>query len=247
MSNQNNSLSSQINAQEVIKKDFLNIFEVSHLFDVSAITVRRHIKSIFGQIAATEGKLLSTQNDKAKLYQELEALSNKARKKIIGQNKAGESIYLLELANKEAFAIWQLRPTIKAVIQENEGLSNQKVAQQGEQGDQTDVLSTQEPELSTQKPDIAAPAADKLSTKESEGNSMEPEKDTQKTEQIQWAPSDSFGQKYVQLLETQLSEKDDTIKDLRETNKFLSITNGKLNEQLRLLLDKPGGQPAEKK
>jgi uncharacterized coiled-coil protein SlyX len=45
--------------------------------------------------------------------------------------------------------------------------------------------------------------------------------------------------KYVNLLESQLIEKDETIKDLRETNKFLSITNSKLNEQIRFLLEKP--------
>jgi hypothetical protein len=236
MSNQINSLSSQINAQEVIKKDFLNIFEVSHLFDVSAITVRRYIKSIFEQIAATEGKLLSTQNDKAKLYQDLEALSNKARKRVIGQTKSGESMYLLELANKEAVANWQLRPAIKTVIQEREDLTTQEATQ----------LSNQIDTMSTQKAEAATQETARVSNQKPDAGVQKPEENSQKTEQTQWVAAESLNQKYVQLLETQLSEKDDTIKDLRETNKFLSITNGKLNEQLRLFLEKPEGPVADK-
>jgi hypothetical protein len=236
-----NQVTNQINTQEVIKKEFLNIFEVSHLFDVSAITVRRYIKNIFEQIAIAEDKLnLSTQNDKTKLYRELEALSNRARKRVIGQTKAGESIYLLELANKEAFANWQLRPTIKAVIQENENLVTQEATHIDSVGSSEASLSTQKPDTTIHEDNQASTQeADQASNRGSDMSTQEPEERSPKTENIQWVANDGFSQKYIQLLETQLSEKDDTIKDLRETNKFLSITNGKLNEHLRLLLEKP--------
>jgi hypothetical protein len=225
----------QINTQEIIKKFFLNIFEVSHLFDVSAITVRRYIKNIFKEITETEEKLnLSNQNDKAKLYGELENLSAKARKRVIGQTKSGESLYLLELANKEAFENWQLRPTIKAVIQGTENIASQGDDQLSIKTDPVDNgganMSTQKSSGSTQKQEVS---------------NQKLEEGTQRIEQIQWSEADSFGQKYIQLLESQLLEKDDTIRDLRETNKFLSITNGKLNEHLRLLLEKPGKPIAE--
>lgn len=203
-------MSNQINTQAIIKKAFLNIFEISYLFDVSGITVRRHIKNILEKIALVGEKIrLSTQDDKALLTQELRDLLGKARKRVIGQTKEGESIYLLELSNREAFASWQLRPTIKAAIRE------------------TEKLPTQEPnQVSTQKNDLDNQNPKMINQKEGEPNNQE-------------VAIGGYGQKYVQLLETQLSEKDDTIKDLRETNKFLSITNGKLNEQLRLLLEKP--------
>ena len=78
-------------------------------------------------------------------------------------------------------------------------------------------------------------------SQESGAQTQAPEKAPEQS--AQQVTVDAFGQKYVQLLETQLSEKDATIKDLRETNKFLSITNGKLNEHLRFLLEKPQNPP----
>jgi hypothetical protein len=214
-------MSNQINTQEIIKKDFLNIFEISHLFDVSGITARRHIKSILEKIALLEDKIkLNTQSDQALLTQELVSLNTKVKKKVIGQTRDGQDMYLLELASKEAFANWELRPTIKTVIQETERLSTQ------------DIIQPVQPVSQSSQP---------ITQDDSSGNNQHPESIIQKTSEQNSQPLivDAFAGKYVQLLETQLSEKDATIKDLRETNKFLSITNGKINEQLRLLLEKP--------
>lgn len=192
-------MTTQINTQEILKKNFINIFEISLLFDVSGITARRHIHGILKEIELLKDKLkLSTQKDEALITQELNALLGKVRKRVVGQTKDGEDIFILELAKEEALAKWGLRP---AVVQENPDFTAQ-----------TAQAAPEPVHLTTQKPD-------------------------------QEIISDEYSKKYISLLETQLVEKDSTIKDLRETNKFLSITNGKLNEQLKLLLEKPKGGP----
>lgn len=224
-------MSNQINTQEVIKKEFLNIFEISHLFNVSGITARRHIKTILDKIDLLEDKLkLCPPNDKPPILQELNALVGKARKRVIGQTQGGESMYVLEISNKEAFENWDLRPNIKTIVKDAENLITQESAKNDNLSNHED---TQDPDLSTQNPNQDADY-DNASV------IQEPKVSTQNA-----APDDNqseingLGEKYVKLLESQLLEKDATIKDLRETNKFLSITNGKLNEQLRLLLEKP--------
>jgi hypothetical protein len=227
-----NQADSQINTQEILKKDFLNIFEISYLFDVSGITARRHIKGIMDKMAEIENKMkLDTQEGTALLAQELNVLAGKARKRVVGQTKSGQTIYLLELANKEAFANWQLRPAIKGVVQEPQNAPVPKMPAQNMPAQKTvDTIQSvsaavQAPES---KPAEPAPLQD-LPTQNVPTQNLS----------NQWMAFDGFGEKYIKLLESQLSEKDDTIKDLRETNKFLSITNGKLNEQLRFLLEKP--------
>jgi hypothetical protein len=210
-----------MNTQDILKKDFLNIFEISNLFEVSAITVRRHIKNIFKEISFIEDNLkLSTPDDKALLIQKLESLSSRARKRIVGQTKAGGSMYLLELSSKEAFANWQLRPTITAVNEEYE-------------------KREQEPILHTNQVKPMITPESELTNQENDKNNQSEKEGIKSTEYVGNGTSVGFAEKYLQLLEAQLLEKDDTIKDLRETNKFLSITNGKLNEQLRLFLNKP--------
>jgi hypothetical protein len=198
----------QINIQEVLKKNFINIFEISHLFDVSGITARRHINGILKEIELLKDKIkLDTQGDNALLIQELNTLLGKVRRRVIGQTKMGEDIFILELAKEEALAKWELRPDVQEA--QNPTAQNPEI--------EPDQLSNQEPD---QKRD---------------------QDNTQKTEKqnFQEVIIGDYGSKYVSLLESQLTEKDDTIKDLRETNKFLSITNGKLNEQLKLLLERP--------
>jgi hypothetical protein len=196
------SMTTQMNNEETLKKDFINIFEISHLFDVSGITARRYINGIFKEIELMQEKLkLADQADQAMTTQKLKTLSDRVRRKVVGQTKAGEDIFILELAKKEALEKWPLRPTVKTASQETP-----------DQAEQATVKET------VQMPD-------QLSNQMSNQNLV----------------TDIYGQKYISLLETQLTEKDNTIKDLRETNKFLSITNGKLNEQLRMLLEKPQG------
>jgi hypothetical protein len=229
----------QINVQEILKKDFLNIFEISYLFDVSGITARRHIKSIMDNIALIEDKIkLDTQEDKTMMEQELNVLSGKARKRVVGQTKSGQTMYLLELANKEAFANWQLRPAIRGVAKEPQNVPTQNLSNQNLHTQKpVDTIQNVPPAavLPEQKPAEPAPAPD-LPTQNIPTQNLS----------NQWMAFDGFSDKYLKLLESQLSEKDDTIKDLRETNKFLSITNGKLNEQLRFLLEKPQGPESQK-
>src|SRR3989304_6800234 len=178
-------MSNQINTQEVIQKEFFNIFEISHLFNVSGITARRYIKNILDKIDLLEDKLkLSNENDRPPILQELNALVGKARKRVVGQTQSGEALYILELSNKEAFENWELRPNIKETIPDAENLITQELNQAGAQPQQS-----QESGAQTQATEKA------------------PEKIAQKV------TVDAFGQKYVQLLETQLSEKDATIKD----------------------------------
>jgi hypothetical protein len=237
-------MNNQINTQEVIKKDFLNIFEISQLFSVSGITARRHIKEILEKVDLLEDKLkVSAPQDKPPISQELSPLLGKARKRVIGLTQAGESMYILELSRKEAFAVWELRPSAKNLIPDVENLSTQNSDQAFDQGgdhedtqkgDQYSNLSNQTEFLSNQKGAPGGDQTEHLITQEPEASSQKGDSPREKELVV-----DAFVQKYIQLLESQLTEKDATIKDLRETNKFLSITNGKLNEQLRFLLDKP--------
>jgi hypothetical protein len=254
-------MNNQIDTQEIIKKEFLNIFEISQLFSVSGITARRHIKEILEKIDLLENKLkLSVPQDKPPILQELGALLGKARKRVIGQTQAAESMYILELSRKEAFANWELRPSVRTSIPDAESLSTQSSDQGGDQndqggtqnwpkfdqgvdqrGDQNQFLSNQKSNLSNQnnvlsnqKPDQGGDQTGNLSNQIPDLITQKPDNNGEREVIV-----DAFAQKYIRLLETQLEEKDATIKDLRETNKFLSITNNKLNEQLRFLLEKP--------
>jgi hypothetical protein len=192
-------MDNQLNTKEILRKDFLNIFEISHLFDVSGITARRHINEILGEIDLLQDKMkLDIQGDGALITQKLNTLSGKARRRVIGRARNGKDIFILELSKKEAMAKWGMRPT---VVEEMRNVTTQMTTQMINQEDNHQA----------------------------------------ETENNQEVIGDGYGQKYIELLESQLTEKDDTIKDLRETNKFLSITNGKLNEQLKLLLEKPRG------
>jgi hypothetical protein len=203
-------MTNQMSTQEIIKKDFINIFEISHLLDVSGITARRYINGILEEIELLKSQIkLDTQDDKALSNQRLNTLLSKARRRVIGQTKAGEDIFILELAREEALAKWGLRPAAKADIKKIQDMTAQAPVQPAAQ------------------PDIQA-------------SSQIYQEDIRKTEDKTGEVAiDTFGSKYISLLESQLTEKDNTIKDLRETNKFLSITNGKLNEQLKFLLEKP--------
>jgi hypothetical protein len=222
----------QLSAQEAIKKEFISIFEISLLFDVSGITARRYINGIFKEIELLESKLKSAdQNDPDLINQKIKVLSDKVRRRVIGQTKIGEDIFILELARKEALENWDLRPSAKDIIQKETDQvdqSNQTTqtdqTTQNIQTDQTSQGGNQQTvqAISQENPQNSLPRAERY----------EPQN----------LVTDIYGQKYISLMESQLVEKDNTIKDLRETNKFLSITNGKLNEQLRFLLEKPSAQ-----
>lgn len=185
-----------------MENEFIDIFEISHLFNVSGITARRYINEILNEMELLEEKVkLDTQKDDSLSIQKLNDLSKKARRRIIGQTKAGKDMFILELSKSEALSKWGLRPSAKTSAECAQNMTNQNVKSATQMINQED---------------------DQGNYKENAGEVV-----------------DSFGQKYIKLLESQLNEKDDTIKDLRETNKFLSITNGKLNEQMKLMLEKP--------
>jgi hypothetical protein len=220
----------QINAQEVIKKDFINIFEISLLFDVSGITARRYINGIFKEIDSLKEQLkLIDQNDQGVINQKIEVLSGKVRRRVVGKTKANGDIFILELAKKEALESWSLRPDIKDVFQQE--INQVKEPTQPKQNISVDQNEQVEKNQQANNQPLA-PEPD------------QPQVSLPKVERYEQPNlvTDIYGQKYVTLLETQLVEKDNTIKDLRETNKFLSITNSKLNEQLKFLLEKPQNQ-----